>query len=468
MLKAWTHSLALACAALVAACDFDNEGTALEIPDGTVPAVPASTDAAPVVVSSMDGGTIDLLDAQLHIDATMSPDASDAAAEISNESFATAQALSLPAGMLQNIVHSGQTNYFVFEAEAGAFYELRTSRNDYSPDVVLSLYNESHMLLAQNEQGSLWPGDGVDARLIVHTPQAGRYFVKVVDDSTPPAFFASASFFVRYYRLDVRRLTPGSKGVTYVEAGVMSEAAFVLDPETSYSYTTVLGMLRPSEVETISITGLADRALIGHVLEPGRVGNGSTGGAGPVQIRRSSDQLLLASSPGTPGQLQIFPPIDAARYALSVTAPIVVGDNGFFAVDLVMLPENPREQHEADNGVLAQAEPLSLKGGSGLFLSDVPGGDVDYYSFAATKGQNALLLCTGESDGSGARQLHADLRDAQDLPLATAVEAPNHDLSIAPFAIPQDGTYAIRLSSDHTVQAGEAEPWVRCRVQLRL
>ena len=474
MLKAWTHSLVLACAALASACDFNNEGTALETPDSAAVPTPAPADAGPVVMASMDAGPTDLLDAQLHSDAAPSVDAAADAAPlevIRNATFETATELFLPARMLQDIVRSAQKNYFVFEAEAGGFYELQTGTGQFSPDVSLFFYDENHKLLAQNDQGSLWPGDSIDARLIVRTPEAGRYFVRVDDSSTAPSFFTESSFLVRYYTLAVRALMAGSAGITYVDAGTPAAATFAFDADSTYLYTTVLGMLRPSQVETISVAGLADRALIGHVLEPGPAGDGSTGGAGPVQIRRNSDQQLLASSPGTPGQLQIFPPVASDVYSLLVNAPPVVGDNGFFAVDLVMLPDNPREQHEADNGVLAQAEPVMLTGrgyARGLFLSDVPGGDVDYFSFPATAGESALLSCTGESSGSGVRQLHVELRDAMDQTLATAVESPNHDLNISAFAIPTTGTYAVRLSSDHTAAAGEAEPWVRCAIQLTL
>lgn len=473
MLKAWKHPLALACAALLSACDFNNEGTALATPDAAVDAVvPARTaeDAGPVVVGTIDGGTTALLDAQLQADASPSLDASDAAQELPHQSFETAKLLWLPAGVRQDIEHSAQKNYFAFDAEAGGFYALQTSSGRSSPNVAISLYDENRKLLAQNDQGSLWPGDGVDARLVVRTPHAGRYFVKVQDDATPAAFFTDPSLPERYYRLDVRALKPDSEGVTYVQPGQASDVAFAFDADSKYLYTTVVGLLRPSAVETISLTGLVDRALLGHVLEPGTAGDGSTGGAGPVQVRRSSDQQLLAESPGTPGQLKLFPPISAASYTLSVSAPVVVGDNGFFAVDLALLPEDPREQHEVENALLAQAEPITLTGtGSarGMFLSDVPGGDVDYYSFSATAGQTAGLSCTAQSSGSGARQLHAELRDATDQTLATATEAPNHDLSIASFAIPQAGTYAVRLSSDHTPAAGEAEPWVRCTLQLK-
>ena len=468
MLK--VSGLPLACVALLLACDYNNDGMALSMADaGSSPTVRADAGVA-------DAGALDAGPSQGLLDAALQGDASstardapaDANERSSNESFETAQPFKEPNGVLQDIVRPEQTNYFSFDAALPGFYELRVTLNEYSPDVVLSLYDEGKTLLATNDQGSLWPGDNIDARVVVKLDRTGRYYVKVYDPSTEPAFFTKSSFSLRYYRLDVRKLKADSEGFTFADQGALTPVTFSIDGDSGYSYTTVLGTMLPSTVENVAFTGLHNHALIGHLLAAGPKGDGSSVQAGPVRVLDST-QHLLAESEGGDDHLEIFPPISEGSYRLTVGAPAVVGDNAFYAVDLVMLPDNPREQQEASNGVLAMAEPFMLRGSSqqrGLMLAEVPGGDVDYYRFAAMPGQTLLLSCSGEASGSGVRKLHAELRDATDQTLVTAAEADNHNLDIASYDIPSSATYYLRLWSDADAQAGAADPWVRCVVVL--
>ncbi|MDB4972135.1 MAG: hypothetical protein JWN48_476 [Myxococcaceae bacterium] len=448
---------------LLAGCDYNNDGP--PEPDATLP-LGGSVDAS-LRPNLLDAGQLPTTSgAGLRTDAGR--ELLDAALAERNESFESALALD-QTGALQDILHSGQSNYFRFEATGQDFYELKTRADAFSPDVVMYLYDEARTLIATNDQGSLWPGDPIDARLVVQVPRAGRYYVKVEDPSTPPDFFTRTSLALRYYKLDFRRLDSASEGVAWAERAGPVPVRFTLDADSQYSFVTVVGRLEGGREGGFVIAGQTDRALIGHVLASGTMGNGSSSNPGPVRVRNLQDGRLLGEVDGTNSHLALDPPIGEGSYAVTVGAPVSVGANAFYALDLVLLPDNPREQAEASNGVLMGAEPLALQGSGqrrGLLLSDVAGGDVDYYSFAAAKGETAYVGCQGQSAGSGVRALELELRDAADRAVATGQESASHDLAIDGFSIAATGTYYVRLASNHGMQTGDAEPWVRCVVMV--
>jgi hypothetical protein len=453
--------VALGCLLAAGGCDYNNDGTLPEEPEAGFPVAFVPDATAPSSV--LDGGPLGGLDAQVTLDAMTSL---DALVSTPNESFDTALPIEESVGALQDILHSAQTNYFSFDAPTAGFYELRTSAHDFSPDVVLKLYDPRRTLIAQNDQGSLWPGDSVDARLVVRLPSAGRYTVAVADESTPADFFTNGSFRVRYYQLSVRALPEGAAGVTYEGTGPVPITQLRTDEGSGYRYVTLLGTLEANTVDSFTLSAPSGQALIGHLLAGGTLGNGSRSNPGSVRLT-DSQARLLAEIDGTLGHLQLFPPLVGGDYVLTASAPPEIEGNAYYALDLVLLPDNPREQHEADNGALSGAEPVLLEGASrrrGLLLSEVPGGDVDYYSFSGLRAERAQVSCEGEAAGSGVRMLRAELRDAADKLLVTALESAVHDLDIASFTLPADGRYYLRLSSDHVLREGEAAPWVRCVV----
>jgi hypothetical protein len=399
-----------------------------------------------------------------HTPVQQAADASDL--PVDNESFETARAILLGDQYLQDVLHVAQSNFFVFEAPTAGFYELHTDVHDFSPDVALWLYDSERVLMAENDDGSLWPGDAIDARLVVRLPHPGRYYVKVSDMTTPPEFFAESAFSLLFYHVAVRAIAADAEGFVSAGDGAETVARFALDEESGYSYVTVLGILESSTVDTFVFAGLTDHALIGHLLRAGIPGHGSTAPAAQVRVL-SEDKHLIASIDGSRGETQLFPPITSGQNAVTVAAPSTVGANGFYAIDLVMLPDNPREQLEATNGRLSSAEPIVTKGDwsrRGLLLSDVSLGDVDYFSLPLDEGETLLLSCEGQSAGSGVRQLHAELRDKRDKTVAVAVESEAHVLDIESWQVPASGPYYVRLSSDRAPAAEEAEPWVRCVV----
>jgi len=438
--------LLLAALTTTVSCSEADKSSLLPEHPGVSIAVEAYEDAGALRTDALDAGTISAIpDAQTPV---LVADASDRA--VANESFETARPISLGERHLQDVLHVRQSNYFTFEASSAGFFELRTDVHQFSPDVSLWLYDAERVLIAENDDGSLWPGDTVDSRLVVRLPHPGRYYVKVSDMTTPPEFFSQSGFSLLFYHLDVRGLAADTEGFASAQDGVPTEARFAVDEESGYSYVTLLGRLEASTVDTFVFVGLTDNALIGHLLPAGVPGHGSTARAAQVRVL-SEDKHVLASLDGGRGDTQIFPPVTTGRNAVTVAAPVSVGANGFFAVDLVMLPDNPREQREAANDQLAKAETITTKGNfsqRGLLLSDVPGGDVDYYRLPLKKDETLLLACEGQSAGSGVRQLHAELRDEKDKTVAVAVESQAHELDIESWQVPSTATYYLRLASD--------------------
>jgi len=386
-----------------------------------------------------------------------------------NDSFETAALVEPGVGAHQDVVRYQQTNFFYFDAGEAGFFELSTNDREYTADVVISLYDAERRLIGENDSGSLWPRDSFDARLVARVPRPGRYYAKVSDLTTPADLFGRAGSQLLYYHLDVRPVNSSTPGFGVAAATGETLVQFSLDETTGYSFITLLGTLETNATRSFAFEGLPAHALIGHLLPAGIPGGGSTAPAGRVRVLNTAARVL-GELDGRRAETQLYPPLSMGRTVVTVEAPDSVGENGFFAIDLVMLPENPAEQMEAANGQLAGAEPILLKGAPtarGLLLSDVPPGDVDYYSFSALEGTRVAVSCEGQSAGSGVRALHADIRDASDQSLAVCTESPTHELDLVTWQAPSAGTYYLRLASDPQVGPEAAEPWVRCVLFVR-
>ncbi len=453
-------SLAFALAACSDSDDHDGADAAWS-PPGEVPVDPAldagdTLSAAPTIVPVNNGPGIG------------DEDASDPSAHRpppTNVSFETALRIGVDGkAALQDRVGANQIDYFTFTAEAGAFYELKTDFGPFSPDNVLSLYDPDRTLIAQNDNGSLWSSDDIDARLVVRTPKAGDYFVRVEDPKTPPEFFEASAFPLLFYHLTVRKLASDTPGFALAAAGTPPALHFADDPTTHNAYVTVVGAFTAGTDSAFSFAGRANAALIGHVLPMGSMGNGSTAVGGHASVL-SSDQHALADADLGNGQYSLHPPVADGTYQVVLHAGATTGVNDFFAADLLLIDDNPREQAEAANNQLSGAEPLSMQGTSrrrGLILASLPAMDIDYYHFDVNMNEHVSVACEGESGGSGVRNLRAELRDGSDQMLASALETSSANLLISKYTVTAAGTLYLRLSSDATAPMNQIEPWVRC------
>ena len=385
-----------------------------------------------------------------------------------NVSFATARPFQVGAEISQRVFTGLQADYYSFEAQADTFYELRTNRSEVSPNNVISVFDAQHHLVAENDNGALWPGDFVDARLVLRFPQAGLYYVRVEDRVTDDELFRNPFALPFSYRLRIRTIdadTPGFARQDGQDGDEPTEVNFEHDANSGNAYVTVLGVL--GEGARFDLVGQASRALIGQLAFAGIAGDGSTAHGVRVQVVQE-DGRVVSSIEQERSQVGFHPPVADGRYQVRVKADAPAGDNDFYAIDLVLLEDNPTERNEAQNGRMEMAEALQWKGNirrRAVFLARLPADDVDYYRIDVNPDEHVMVVCEAESGGSGVRGLHAEVLDASQHKLVAADEPSTENLHIADAPVKQAGTYYLRLSGT-TPKDGEArvDPWVRCAV----
>ncbi|HEX5661694.1 MAG TPA: hypothetical protein VFX59_31100 [Polyangiales bacterium] len=359
---------------------------------------------------------------------------------------------------IANEHHVDQVDYYAFHGKGGSYYTLVTEAGAYHPDNVITLYDGERRVIAQNDVGSIWPGDDIDTRLVVRLPHDGDYYVTVEDPSRDPDVFRS-DFVLLYYHLSVRTVTPETPGFAFWD-GTRVLDDYLIDGELGYAYLTVVGSADAPSQE-LAFAGLAERALIARVLQGGVDGNGSTVLSGRASVRTKSGAVLAEVNRQAHGG-DIRPPVSAGEHRFTLQHEGEVGSNAFFAIDLVLLDENPREQREQENDTRAGAETIAWSLGTrgrGLLLSILPVGDVDYYAIPAAQGAYIGVICEGQSTGSGVRGLTAELLDPNEQRLAASADV-DRGLDVSAI-VGEAGTYYLRLAATATT---DALPWVRCAV----
>ena len=388
-----------------------------------------------------------------------------------NVSFDTARQVDVGApDVWQSVRSADQVAYYAFRAEEGKFYVLFTNRGTFSPDNVITLYDADHHVIAENDDGSLWPGDQIDARLVIRAPKSGTYYAVVEDLTTPAEYFSGDQPFL-YYHLIVQAIDATTPGFALESTDDSpTPVTFVESMPTGNTYITLLGELSDGDQDAFSFDGRTDRALIGDLLAPGPNGDGSTALLGRVRVA-SADQRAVGYIDRALGQHNIHPPLGDGRYELVVSADGAPGGNGFYVINLTLLPDNPREQYSNSNDTLAMAEPLLWKGAANrrsLLLARLPPGDIDYFSFEVHDGDHVLIGCESESGGSGVHGLRAEVRDELDKVLAFSVEDPSSNLLIDKVLPMTAGMRYLRLSSETAESTQMIDPWVRCVVNVGL
>lgn len=449
--------VALACAGCGADASAPADSGAEEV---------AYADAAPPVDGAIDAEVDGASDADTDADAEV--EEVDPTV-LTNFSFDDAKPIEPgPVGALQPVQSADQVDYFSFDAEAGEVYVLATARGRFSPNNVIAFYDPSREKVAENDVGGIWPGDLVDARLIVRARESGTHYVVIEDRMLPPGAFGNEDVPTFYYRVTVAHLEPSMPGVVFEEASSSGDAAsveFLDDEDFGVAYVTVIGELSEGQTDRFMLHGRAGQVLVGHVLPGGIAGNGSTLLDGVVGLRDASEHLVAEIDRGL-GTQNLHPPVADAAYTLSVRSDGTLGDNAFYAIDLVLLPDNPSEE-ATDNDTVESAQAIVLKGGflrRGTILAELPALDQDYFAFEAQLNDRVDVRCEGESAGSGVRDLHAEIRDSEDIVLGEASEAVDTGLFLTGVTVGDPGTYYLRLSSATPESAAAAPAWVRCAV----
>ncbi len=369
-------------------------------------------------------------------------------------------------GVLQAVLSDEQVDYFSFEGEAGAFYVLETNRGAFTPDNVMTLHGPDQQALAENDYGARWVGEATDTRLLVRLREDGTHFVVLEDRVTPALYFEAPDAPVLFYRFTIDRIDADSSGVTFAgDDAAPSSIEFVEDDSSGFRYTTLVGTPVEATTDLFDFEGADALALIGHANEGGVTGNGSTGEGGVLELFDAQDRLV-ARIDRAQGQLDIHPPVSEQAYRFSVQATEPSGDNDFYAIDLVLLPDNPTELDEALNDATEGAQEIVMSDGlrrRGLLLSVLQPGDVDHYRFEAHEGELLLASCEARSAGSGVLGLSAELFDPEGETLAVARETDSEALLMDEITAPADGSHVLRLESTglHSEVFGD---WVRCVV----
>lgn len=384
------------------------------------------------------------------------------------DSFDTARSIAIDdaTGALVLLESGEQVDYFQFEGIEGQWMVLSTADGPFSPDAVISLYDADGRRLAENDDGSIWPRDAFDARLVTRLPSTGRYFVTVEDRTTPAEVITT--FPQLYYRLTIFRLTEQTPSVQFEGEEPEQLQLRALDTEFgSVRTTTILGTFSDAaDVDRYGFELESARALMVSMRTAGPAGSGSTASAGEVWVRRTDDDALVARIEPVNGQVVLMPALDAGRYDLSVQHEgTAAGPNDFYSVDVAFFEDNPAEQDDAANDSMTSPDPL-LDGDSRAFvLSQLPPGDVDHFSLAVPEGLAAKVLCSSRSQGSGVVGLTARVLDLEGNPLGTATETAQQRLTIDAALGPPGGEALLELSS--SAQLPElVGTWVRCGVFL--
>ena len=392
-----------------------------------------------------------------------------------NDRFETAYPVVVgdPAGTVEVVASVDQVDFFRFEGTAGQWMWLTTNSGGRSPNTVVTLYDSQRRQIARNDEGSLWSGDGFDARLITRLPAEGTYFVSVSSAATPPALIGA--------------------GLAYklVVAGIDEDTSFVV-PDADFPFHTDVALARDLELSNVEIGGaLVGRATVlgtfgpqgdldvyaidvdrpGALLaifQPGGVnGSGSTTSAGEIWITDLSGGEVIARIDQTNEQHTIRPTVEPGRYLLWVYPPGPgVGENDFYTVDTVLVPENPREMDDAANGTLAGAEPLADFGTlstRGYVLAHLPPQDIDYFSFELYGESIVQVQCSSRSVGSSLLDLNAMILDEDGRIRGVAFEPARKSLDLSGVYAPAAGTYYLRIASPARLDDVTGD-WARCAV----
>jgi hypothetical protein len=387
-----------------------------------------------------------------------------------NVSFETALRLE-PDGppVLQDQRVAGQMDFYVFEAEAGGIYEISTDRHRFSPDLVVSVYDPERTLLAENDTGSVFGGDAIDARVVVRADTSGDYYVKATDPDLTSTFFSDSPLPLLYYHPRVRLITSDTPGYAIAKPGEQTELKPVADDATGYRYVTLLGAAGEDDAVFL-LKGQREDVCAAEFRDDLTLLPNQSMAWQSAQLEDDAAHVL-GRIERTLDQKSLHPPVSTRSYRLRVRAEAAVeGGAALYAVDLVLIPDNRPELDDVKNNRPEGAETVPFSGfGSrrGLVRSLLPPGDVDYYRIDLVPMERTMARCEGQSGGSGVRGFKAEIVDALGTVLQSAVEPQEYGLVVQPTEpATTAGVYYLRLAAGEGSSDFAAADWVRCDVRI--
>lgn len=387
--------------------------------------------------------------------------------DIVNNSFDTAMAVALDDELagLDTMRSKEDVSYFRFEGNAGQWVELTTSSSPYSPNTAITLYDPERNPIADNDDGAAFSTDPVDARIVTRLERDGTYYVSVEDRVSSPRFFERESH--PYYRLQIYDLAKRGS-VTYDATGGAAEVRFEEFEVGGKMFlrTLILGAHDTSEPDTYRFDVDELPALIAEQHASGTFGNGSSASAATISVAEIEQVDDYARIDPSHGVMEMRPSLPVGRYELTVHRNDPEPNQaGFYAVDVLLILDNPEELEETSNDTPEGAEALPFTETRGFILSRLGEGDVDHFKFDALAGQDVSVVCSSRSQGSGLVDLVAAVTDPEGTVIASGDEPPGASLFLENVPVSVDGPHYLRLSSSDRLPDVMGD-WVRCAVQV--
>lgn len=404
-----------------------------------------------------------------------------------NDTFATADDITLGEAASGVINPPGDLDYYKFEGTAGQWIEIVTAANpDDDPemlDTVITLYDSSMQQIAENDDSL--PRADTDSGLVTRLPADGTYYVLVQEWSTwaGETDEGGATF---TYDLTVADIDPTATGVNVdTEGGNDAATAQALGERavTGGAISFIVGTFADaSDVDVYSFTiAGADAANFSVNLMPsGTTADGAAANPTRVRITNADGSVTIASldpsvfEPLDPGEyFELNPSLPAGEYRLFIEGG---GSADFYVIKAIRSGDNPPETDDAANNdpttpniVTLDANPNAPTGftrRSGFLLAQLGDSDTDYFSIDVIEGEHANVYCASRSAGSGVVDLTVTLMDSTGATdLAHGTETATEGAFIEDFALSAAGTYLVRLTKA-SQDAEVTGDWVRCGIHL--
>ena len=406
-----------------------------------------------------------------------------------NDSFETAESLTINRGLNGVIDPEGDVDYYSFAGEAGVWVTTYTEANpndqDELIDTVITLYDSEQVQLAEND--NLAERNAADSSMIMRLPYTGTYYLKVQDRSTWALNQNPRGGRNFTYRVVVATMNMDATQVNVeMETGNDEASAQDLGWTEGGSGYILGGLTNPQDVDVYAFSVAEPdegQPVEGHlevdVRTPGVSGNGATSAVGRIWITNAANTDTIARVRYSRSITGIEPALPPGDYLLWVNHPsrdsaiaVPPGDNDFYVMTLRLRGDNVPEAAEETNDERGTPEPVELtdQGGgrrSGFILAQLGDGDVDHFGVTALDSEGTMsVVCRSRLAGSGIRGLKAELwtagaaeRIAQDTEGAEMVYIQN-------ASIEGGAEYIVRLS-----KSGQEDDvsgvWVRCGIHLR-
>ncbi|MCC6872879.1 MAG: PPC domain-containing protein [Sandaracinaceae bacterium] len=402
---------------------------------------------------------------------------SDGGVQEDNDSFATADPLTLGTAVDDVIQVPGDLDYYSFTATEGQWIAIATAADDpTATDTVIQLFDSSMTMVAENDDGL--PRSSTNSEILYHVPTAGTYYVAVQEFSSWMTGETPEGGPTYAYTLLVQEMMESQSPYYNFdgEAGDDLASAQAIRG-TANGIAILLGTFQDetdADVYRFTVPGGGPYNWSMTQMPMGPMGYGSTSNAGTMWITTMDGSEILARVTSSMDIDAIAPSLVAGEYLLWVRHPAgAAGANDFYVLKGGRGTENPLEMQDATNGVIGTPETITLADDMGVrrgyVLARLTDGDVDHFAVDLMAGDEILVVCGSRTSGSGVTGLSLRLTNADGtMEIGTDTETDTEAAVIGgdamnPLTVATGGTYVFRIQK--TGQDAEVTgDWVRCGV----